>query len=143
MITNIAKGRWVIWTAGLAKYIQSIKKEKGDTLKDIVRTIGFTLFTGGMIAPGLYYGTIGKYATKATAAVAPIAAGAGLGALLGIGGVALGTSKLEEAGILREGATLDYLEQHKNVETAWENIYSPAAIKNNITTIWNYYNPFD
>jgi len=143
MISNIAKGRWTIWAAGLAKYIQSIKKKKGDTLHDVLATIGFGLFTGGMVAPALYYGTIGKYASKGAVAVAPYLAAAGLGAAIGVTAVTVGTSKLEEAGILREGATLDYLQQHKSVESAWENIYSPTAIKDNVSTIWNYYNPFD
>ena len=89
-----------------------------------------------MIAPALYYGTIGKYASRGVAAVAPYAGAAVLGAGLGVGAVAIGTSKLEEKGILREGATLDYLQQHKSFESAWENIYSPEALKENVATIW-------
>lgn len=139
MVSNIAKGRWTIWTVGLAKYIQSIKKKKGDTLHDVLATIGFGLFTGGMIAPALYYGTIGKYASAATVAAVPFVAAGVLGGTMGVYITAGATYKLEEAEILREGATLDYLGKHKSVESAWENIYSPKAIGDNISTIWNYY----
>jgi hypothetical protein len=134
-------GRWVIWSLGLSKYIQSIKKEKGDTLHDVVATIGFGLFTTGMVAPELYYATVGKIATRVAVTTAPFVAGAALGAAIGVTTTALITSHLEEEGVLSEGATLDYLEQHKDFDTAWENIYSPTAIGENISTIWTHLFP--
>ena len=143
MVSNISKGRWVIWTAGLAKYIQSIRKEKGDWIHDTFATIGFGLFTAGMVAPQLYYGAIGSAATRIGVATAPYVGAGLLGFGLGVGVTALLTNKLEELGILSEGATLDYLEQHTDLDTAWENIYSPEAVWENVTTIWEHYYIFD
>ncbi|MCK5561100.1 MAG: hypothetical protein KAJ51_10920 [Thermoplasmata archaeon] len=139
VVSNITKGRWVVWTAGLAKYIHSIKKEKGDWIHDTAVTVGFGLFTAGMIAPQLYYRTVGAAATRVVAATAPYAGAVVVGAALGVGATALLINKLEDLGIVSEGATLDYLEQHTDLETAWEEIYSPSAIWGNIKTIWDAY----
>ena len=46
-------------------------------------------------------------------------------------------NKGEDLGILSEGATEDYIEQHRSLDTAWSNIYSPRAIVRNIDTIGN------
>ena len=108
MVSTIATGRWTIWTIGLANYIKSIKKKEGDTFHDAIATTGFGLFTAGMIAPGLYYGAVGTVAV----ASAPFVAAAVLGGTMGVYITAGATNKLEEADILREGATIDYLKQH-------------------------------
>lgn len=139
MTSNIKIGRVTIWTLGLSKYIQAIKKEKGDYIKDAFRTLGFLAFTGGMIAPQLYYGAIGKGVRTTSRVLGPYAGAALLGAGLGIVGTTAITNKLEREGILSEGATLNYLEQHTSLDTAWSEIYSPNAIKENISTIWNHY----
>lgn len=138
-LSKIVIGRWTIWSLGAAKYIQSIKEEKGDTLHDAVATAGFGLFTVGMVAPGLYYGAIGTAAVAST----PFVAAAGLGVMMGVFITPGLVYELEEQGIVREGATLDYLDKVTSVDKFVEHIYSPKAVYNNVSTIWNYYNPFD
>jgi len=123
----------------LAKYLDSIKEEEGDWFKDTLRTIGFTMFSVGMVAPAFYYNTVGRVATTAARVTAPYLAAGLLGVGLGIAATTAIVSKLEEHGIVSEGATLDYLEQHEDFTTAWDNIYSPEAIGENITTIWEHY----
>jgi hypothetical protein len=136
MVSNIAKGRWTIWSLGLAKYIHSIKKEKGDTFHDVIATTGFGLFTAGMVAPQLYYGLVGSAVAPVVSTIGPPVAAAGLGVAVGVTTTAVITSHLEKEGLLSAGATLDYLEQHKDFDTAWENIYSPKAIATNVEGVW-------
>lgn len=132
MLTITGKGRLTIWTLGLAKYIHSITKKKGDHVADAFRTAGFLAFTGGLIAPQLYYRLIGTY-------VAPIAGGFVYGFVGGVAATSLLIHEAEQVGLVEEGTMENYLEVHTNPEQAWEEIYSPTAIKDNFLTIWNHY----
>lgn len=132
MVALTTKGRWTIWGLGLAKYLQSIRKKKGDHIADAFRTAGFLAFTTGLVAPQLYYRLIGTY-------VAPIAGGFVVGVGVGVASTAFLIHEAEQVGLVEEGTMINYLEVHTNPEQAWEEIYSPTAIKDNFLTIWNHY----
>jgi hypothetical protein len=81
----------------------------------------------------------GRWVASAAKPAAPFAAAAALGATVGVATVAVGTNVLESQGVLSEGATQDYLQQHSSPVQAWENIYSPKAISRNVGTIFGHY----
>lgn len=46
---------------------------------------------------------------------------------------------VEDKGLLSEGATQNYVDQHTDFTTAWDNVYSPSAINENLNIIGNTY----
>lgn len=87
--------------------------------------------TGGIIGATAFT----PFVKGGTLTIGSFTAAAALGFVVGVGITAAGTSYLEDQGILRAGATKDYLNQHTSLE-GLKQVYN---VPKNIVAIGNHY----